>query len=133
MRILVMGCGRVGSSVATLLMREGHEVRIMDLNPESFLRISPEYRESIAFQGDGTSQDDLRQAGITEADAFIAVSSHDTQNAMAAQMARTLFHVNRVVCRMNDPARQQMYQALGIEAVSPITYLTNNILDAVHR
>ena len=119
--------------MATLLMREGHDVRIMDLNPESFLRISPEYRESIAFQGDGTSQDDLRQAGITEADAFIAVSSHDTQNAIAAQMARTLFHVNRVVCRMNDPARQQMYQALGIEAVSPITYLTNNILDAVHR
>jgi len=132
-RVLVMGCGRVGSLVATQLLKEGHEVRIMDLSPESFLRIPPEYRDSIAFQGDGTVQDDLHQAGIDDADVFIAVSSHDTQNALAAQMARTLFNVERVICRMNDPARQQMYESLGLEAVSPITYLTESILNAVHR
>lgn len=133
MRVLIMGCGRVGALVATALLEEGHQVRVMDPSAESFLRIPARYRETVSFQGDGTREEDLRHAGIEEADVFLAVSSRDTPNALAAQIAQHIFGVSRVICRINDPARQEMYTALGLQAVSPIKFLTDSILEAIHR
>ncbi|MBI2871594.1 MAG: TrkA family potassium uptake protein [Chloroflexi bacterium] len=132
MKVLIMGCGRVGAMVATQLAEEGHEVTIMDPNPESFRRL-PQNTGVVALAGDGTDHEVLRRAGIESMDVFVAVSNRDTLNALAAQIARFTFHTPRVVCRLNDPTRQEIYQELGLEAVSPTQLVSQMILDAIHR
>jgi len=127
-----MGCSRVGAVVATALWEEGHEVVVLDPNAESLRRLPEELQES-AIVGDGTLEDDLRKAGVEDTDAFVAVSGRDTANALAAQMAKHVFLVNNVVCRINDPARYEMYTELGLDAVSPTQLISNLILRAVHR
>ncbi len=133
MKVLVMGCGRAGANVGLTLFREGHEVTIMDPNPQSFLRIPAEFRQRISVQGDGTLEADLRRAGIEGVDVFVALSARDTRNALAAQMAKHTFGIKKVVCRINDPVRQEMYQELGLEVVSPTKLISEMILHAVRH
>lgn len=130
MRVIVMGCGRVGARVASALAREGHEVTIFDVNPESFRRL-PEHPNLTALVADGRQQDDLRRVGLEGADAFVAASSRDTANALAAQVAHHLFHIPKVVCRIYDPARQELYTSLGLTALSPTNLISDMILKAV--
>ena len=131
-KVLIMGCGRVGALVASTLCARGDDVRIMDTDPESFRLLPLELRERIAFNGDATSEEVLRAAGIEEAEVFVAVSPRDNRNALAAQMAKYVFGVPRVVCRINEPQRQEMYQKLGLEAVSPTRLISNMIVDTIH-
>ena len=112
-----MGCGGVGKLVANTLWRAGNEVFILDTNPESFRYLSEDLKRR-AVVGDGTRRDDLVAGGIEDADVFVAVSSSDSANAMASQMAKHTFHVDKVVCRINDPASYAMYIELGLDAVS---------------
>ena len=116
--------------VATALWREGHTVAVLDPNAESFRRLPPELQGQATI-GDGMLEDDLRKAGIAEVDAFIAVASRDTANALAAQMAKYVFRVSKVVCRLNDPPRYTMYTELGLEAVSPTHLVSDLILKAI--
>ena len=127
-----MGCGRVGALVATALWSDGHQVLVMDANPESLRRLPPDLQE-IAIVGDGTLEEDLRKAGIEGADGFVAVSSRDTSNLLAAQMAKPVFRINKVVCRIDDPARYDIYTQLGLEAVSPTKILSDLIIEAVQK
>lgn len=126
-----MGCGRVGALVATALWEEGHQVVVLDANHESLRRL-PEDLQQEAIVGDGTLEEDLRKGGIENTDAFVAVSTGDTANVLAAQMAKHVFQVNKVICRIDDTARYEIYTELGLRAVSSTQLLSNLILQTVH-
>ena len=118
MKIVILGCGRVGATLASMLWREGHDVTIIDVNSEAFTRLSPQFK-GHTFVGDGIDEDVLRRAGLEDADAFAAVTNGDNRNIMAAQIAKYIFDVKKVLCRIYDPIRQETYNALGLESVSP--------------
>lgn len=116
MRIIILGCGRVGTYLAQNLDAAGHEVTVIDRNREAFARLGSNYGGRMIL-GTGIDEDVLRKAGIEHADAFIAVSNGDNTNAMAAQIAQHVFHVPRVVARLYDPVREETYRLLGLDTV----------------
>lgn len=118
MKIVILGCGRVGATLATMMSAEGHTVTIIDQNSDSFNRLGPEYQGEQLI-GDGTDEDVLRRAGLEECDAFAAVTNGDNRNIMSAQIAKLTFHVPKVICRIYDPIRQETYNGLGLESISP--------------
>ena len=118
MKVVIMGCGRVGAQLAGLLDTDGHSVSILDTNAYSFRRLPPEFG-GTALIGNGLDEEALKKAGIAEADAFVAVTQGDNRNVMAAQIAKHIFNVPRVMCRIYDPLREEMYSTLGLETISP--------------
>jgi len=116
---MIMGCGRVGAQLATNLDREGHDVTVLDLSASKFARFLPEDFHGRKVVGDGRDQDVLRSAGVEGTDAFVACTAGDNRNVMAAQMAKVIFSVPRVVCRIYDPLREEMYKMLGLRTISP--------------
>lgn len=119
MKVIIMGCGRVGSELAATLDREGHDVTVVDMNDYQFARFLPETFGGRKITGNGIDQDTQRRAGIEEADAFVAATQGDNRNVMAAQIAKHIFGVERVVCRIYDPIREQMYSRLGLRTICP--------------
>ena len=113
-----MGCGRVGAQLATTLDSEGHEVAVLDIDEYAFRRLGSSFRGK-RYVGNGIDQDALRRAGIEQADAFVAVTQGDNRNVMACQIAKHLFGVRRVVCRIYDPIREEIFNERGIETISP--------------
>ncbi len=128
MKVIIMGCGRVGAQLATLLDQEGHSVTALDLDAYSFRRLPPDFK-GTAILGNGLDEEVLRRAGIEEADAFVAVTQGDNRNVMAAQIAQKIFNVKKVVCRIYDPLRRDLYTVLGLEAISPTTILAEMLKD----
>ena len=120
MKVIIMGCGRVGARLATLLDIEGHAVTLLDTDTYSFRRLPADFG-GTALVGNGVDQEDLKKAGIEEADAFVAVTQGDNRNVMSTQIAKHIYHVPRVICRIYDPLRRELYNSLGIEAFSPTT------------
>jgi len=120
MKIVIMGCGRVGAQLAGLLDAEGHAVTVLDIDSYSFRRLPPEFN-GTALIGSGANEEMLKKAGIEEADIFVALTQGDNRNVMAAQIAKHIFNVPRVVCRIYDPLRQELYNTLGLETFSPTT------------
>ena len=118
MKVVIMGSGRVGAQLAGLLDAEGHTVTVLDTDAYSFRRLPPDFG-GTALVGNGLDQEALKRAGIEEADAFVVVTQGDNRNVMAAQIAKHIFNVPRVICRIYDPLRQELYQTLGLEAISP--------------
>jgi len=118
MKVIIMGCGRVGAQLAALLDEDGHKVTVLDIEPYSFRRLPASFK-GTALGGDGTDEDSLKKAGIEEADAFVAVTQGDNRNVMAAQIAKHIFNVPKVVCRIYDPLREELYHTLGLETISP--------------
>ena len=119
MKVVIMGCGRVGAQLATELDRQGHHVTVLDLKASQFQRFLPATFRGRKVVGDGRDQDALRLAGVEGADAFVACTQGDNRNVMAAQMAKILFDVPRVVCRIYDPMREELYRMLGLRTISP--------------
>ena len=115
-----MGCGLVGAELATLLDSEENQVTILDLDPDSFERLPPTFKGE-ALIADGTEPEDLERAGIEEADVFIVLTQGDNRNIMASQIAKHVFNVPRVLCRIYDPLRRDLFSSLGLEAISPTT------------
>lgn len=113
-----MGCGRVGASVATRLASEGHEVTVLDLQETAFRRLPPTFL-GRRLVGSGVDQRDLEEAGLRGADAFLALSQGDNRNIFAAQLARHIFDVPRVVTRLYDPFRGEIFARLGLRTFSP--------------
>ncbi len=128
MRIVIMGCGRVGSRLAGLLDSDRHSVTIMDIDSYSFRRLSPDFK-GTALVGNGIDEEDLRKAGIDQADIFVALTQGDNRNIMACQMAKHIFNVPRVVCRIYDPLRQELYSTLGLETFSPTTIFAQMLIE----
>ena len=120
MKVVIMGCGRVGAQLAGLLDTDGHSVTVLDTDAYSFRRLPPTF-SGTALIGNGLNEEVLKKAGIEEADAFVAVTQGDNRNVMASQIAKHIFNVPKVVCRIYDPLRQELYNTLGLEAFSPTT------------
>jgi trk system potassium uptake protein TrkA len=132
MRVIIVGCGRVGSTLARQLGESGHGVTIIDLNQEAFLRLGSDF-QGTTLLGTGIDEDVLRKAGIESADAFVAVTNRDNTNAMASQIAKEIFHVRRVIARLYDPIREEIYQTLGLDTVSPTRIGVERIMEKLHE
>jgi trk system potassium uptake protein len=130
MYVLIMGCGRVGARLATLLVDAGHEVTILDVNSQAFWRLGPDFR-GTSMVGNGIDVDILRRAGIERADAFVACTQGDNRNIMASQIARHIFKVPKVVTRVYDPIRQDTFAELGLETISPTVLGANAFMEAL--
>ena len=118
MKVLIMGCGRVGAQLAGLLDRAGHSVTILDIEAYSFRRLPATFK-GTALVGNGLDQEVLKRAGIEDAEVFIALTQGDNRNVMACQVAKHIFQVPRVICRVYDPLRNELYSSLGLETLSP--------------
>jgi trk system potassium uptake protein TrkA len=124
MKCLIVGCGRVGGLLAGRLDGEGHEVTIIDENTVAFAKNLPQSFNGATVLGNGIDMDVLRGAGIAETDVFVIVTQGDNRNLMGAQIAKEIFGVRRVLCKVNDPIRAQTYRSRGIETWSRTTILS---------
>lgn len=121
MRIIIMGCGRVGEQLARLMDGEGHELAVIDYDSGALARLGPDFK-GRKVKGVGFDRNVLIEAGIEQADAFAATSSSDNANIVAARIARTVFQVPRVVARLYDPRRAEIYRRLGTLTISSTTW-----------
>jgi trk system potassium uptake protein TrkA len=128
--VVIMGCGRVGARVAFLLDHAGHRVAVIDVDSRSFRRLAADFKGETVI-GTGIDEDVLRKAGIETADAFVAVTNGDNRNIMASQVARHVFDVPEVVCRIYDPVREDAYRRLGLTTVCPTTTIAAQVLEHV--
>ncbi|MBX6722143.1 MAG: TrkA family potassium uptake protein [Dactylosporangium sp.] len=127
MYIVIMGCGRVGSTLAVSLEARGHSVAVIDQNPDAFRRLGADF-SGITVTGIGFDRGVLIEAGIERADAFAAVSSGDNSNIISARVARETFGVQRVVARIYDSKRAEVYERLGIPTVATVRWTADRIL-----
>jgi trk system potassium uptake protein len=125
--LVIMGCGRVGSSLARSLERRGHTVAVIDVNPDAFRRLGPDF-DGRTVKGVGFDQEVLLEAGIREAEGFAAVSSGDNSNILAARVVRETFDVHNVVARIYDPGRAEVYERLGIPTVATVRWASDQVL-----
>ncbi|HEX6919600.1 MAG TPA: TrkA family potassium uptake protein [Actinomycetes bacterium] len=127
MHIVIMGCGRVGSTLAHIVEDRGHTVAVVDRKSEAFRRLGSSF-QGRRVTGIGFDRDCLREAGIEEAQAFAAVSSGDNSNILAARVARETFGVENVVARIYDPGRAEVYQRLGIPTVATVRWTADQMV-----
>jgi trk system potassium uptake protein len=127
MKVIIMGYGRIGSQVGKLLTDKCHDVTIIDHDADADGRLGPDFKGRI-FRGLGFDQNVLLQAGINEAEAFVAASHSDNANIVAARIARNIYHVPRVVARLFDPIRAEIYQRLGLITISPNNWGAERII-----
>jgi trk system potassium uptake protein len=132
MRVLVMGCGRLGAHLAGLLDADGHQITILDTDSYSFRRLPPDFH-GTALVGNGVDEEALRKAGIQDMDMFVALSDGDNRNIMAAQIAKHMFNVPRVICRLYDPLRQEVFDTLGLETFSPTTIFAQMLRTRIEK
>jgi trk system potassium uptake protein TrkA len=125
--VVIMGCGRVGSTLARSLEDRNHTVSVIDSNPDAFRRLGPSFN-GTKVTGYGFDQAVLSEAGIERADAFAAVSSGDNSNIIAARVARETFGIDQVVARIYDPGRAEVYQRLGITTVATVKWTADQVL-----
>jgi trk system potassium uptake protein TrkA len=125
--VVIMGCGRVGSTLAHNLEDRNHTVSIIDSNPDAFRRLGPSFN-GTKVTGIGFDQGVLERAGVEKADAFAAVSSGDNSNIIAARVARETFGIQQVVARIYDPGRAEVYQRLGITTVATVKWTADQVL-----
>lgn len=116
MRIVIAGCGRVGSELALTLADEGNDVSVIDSRPEALRRLGSTFNGSV-HEGLAYDVDVLTEAGLEYADAFVAVTNQDNANLMAVQVAKVVFNVPKTIARLDDPAREEAYRALDIQYV----------------
>ena len=128
-KIVILGCGRVGSTLAKQMSGEGHDVTVLDQTSDSFRRLGPKFKGQ-RLVGSGLDQDLLKRAHTVDADVFIAVTQGDNTNIMAAQIAREVFAVSRVMARIYDPIRAQAYRELGITTLCTTTLAAGLLHDA---
>lgn len=132
MKVVIMGCGRVGARLASMLDQEGHDVTVLDTQPEAFRRLWPNFGGTREV-GNGIDQDTLARIGVGEAEAFIAVTQGDNRNVMATQIAKHIFGVPRALCRIYDPIREEIYRGMGLETISPTVAGAQLLKDTLER
>ena len=116
MNLVILGCGRIGSTLARSMSKDGHRVSIIDRKSEAFRRLGPDFGGQMVV-GNGIDDAVLKKAGIEQADAFVAVTNGDNTNIMSVQIAKERFHVQKVCARIYDPIRACAYRELGIETI----------------
>jgi trk system potassium uptake protein TrkA len=117
-RVLIVGCGRVGSTLARALASEGNDVAVVDVSRRAFERLGENFPGQVVL-GSGTDQEVLEQAGADKADCFISVTNGDNRNIMSAQIAREIFSIPRVMTRIYDPIRAKVYREIGLYTYCP--------------
>lgn len=127
MHIVIMGCGRVGASLARSLERKGHSVAVIDMVHDAFRRLGPDF-QGKTVKGVGYDRDVLKRAGIERAEGFAAVSSGDNSNILAARVVRETFEVHNVVARIYDQNRAEVYERLGIPSVATVRWASDMVL-----
>ena len=127
MKIVIVGCGRVGASAAELWDQAGHEVVILDIVTRAFERLPTAFR-GTAIRGDGTDEDVLRRAGVEGADVFLALTEGDNRNIMAAQLGIEALSARKTVAKVNDPVRAEAYAHLGIATLCRTNLMATQIL-----
>lgn len=125
-KVVIVGCGRVGSRLALQLVEEGHEVTVIDQASSAFTRLGDNFA-GTALLGNGIDEDMLKRAGIEEADAFCALTNGDNRNIMSAEMAQHVFNVPKVICRIYDPIRFEVYRELGLGVICPTIMGTESV------
>jgi trk system potassium uptake protein TrkA len=125
--VVIMGCGRVGTTIAASLEAAGHSVAVVDQDKDAFRRLPPNFAGTQVI-GVGFDRDTLVEAGIEQADAFVAVSSGDNSNIISARVARETFGVDNVVARIYDPRRAEVYSRLGIPTVATVRWTADEML-----
>lgn len=126
MRVIIVGCGRVGAGLAERLARSGNDVTVVDLKTESFSRLEPDF-PGRAIRADGTEEDVLRRLDTQDADMFFALTEGDNRNVLAAQLATETFGVERVVAKINDPVRAEAYTTLGLATICRTRLLVDEL------
>src|ERR1700690_3039422 len=130
MKVTIMGCGRIGSQVSELMSRQGHSVTVIDHDDNAIGRLGPNFKGRVV-QGFGFDRNVLMNAGIEQADAFVSASASDNANIVAARIARNIFKVPRVIARLYDPRRAEIYQRLGLMTISTTTWGAERIYELV--
>lgn len=130
MRVVIVGCSRLGARLAGLLDADGNTVTVIDLDSTAFRRLPESFTGSTVI-GTGIDEDILLAAGIDQSDVFIAATNGDNRNIMAAQLAAKAFNVKHVLCRIYDPVRAEAYRALGIHTICPTVRVADIFLDAL--
>jgi trk system potassium uptake protein len=125
--IVIMGCGRVGSTLARSLEKRGHTVAVIDVVPDAFRRLGPDFNGKTV-KGVGFDREVLLESGIEQAGAFAAVSSGDNSNILAARVVRETFGVHNVCARIYDPGRAEVYERLGIPTVATVRWASDQVL-----
>lgn len=115
---IIIGCGRLGANLANTLSDNGEDVLIIDKNKEAFRKLSPAFG-GLSLNGDATDLDVLQEAQINNATTVIAVTNNDNANILVAQVAREMFHIERVIARLYDPEREYVYHEFGIDTICP--------------
>jgi trk system potassium uptake protein TrkA len=128
MKILIVGCGRVGSGIARVLASQNHKVSIVDKDPQAFERLGEDLKGQI-FTGVGFDRDTLLKMGIERADALAAVTTNDDTNIVAARIAKFIFRVPRVVARLYDVRQAEIYRRLGLQTIAPTEWGIHRITD----
>jgi trk system potassium uptake protein TrkA len=129
MRIIVIGCGRVGARVAAELDQRGEKVTVIDISARAFSRL-PQSFGGETVRGNGTDEDVLRGAGAEQADLVMTLTEGDNRNALAAQLAKHTFGAPRVIAKINDPLRGEAYRALGLETICRTIILGDALVEA---
>jgi trk system potassium uptake protein TrkA len=128
MNVIIMGCGRLGSRIAGILDRQGHHVTVIDASESAFRRLGDAFGGDRVV-GNGMDASTLERAGIESADAFMAITQGDNRNYFSSQMAHEVYGVKRVLCRVYDPVREEIFRDLGLETFSPTSYGAQIMVD----
>ncbi|HEX4905601.1 MAG TPA: TrkA family potassium uptake protein [Acidimicrobiales bacterium] len=128
MHVVIVGCGRVGSSISRRLLDDGHSVALIDTDPQAFEKRFPEGFAGTKVVGFGFDRDVLAQAGIDHAQALAAVTSGDNSNIIVARIARETYQVEHVVARIYDPGRALVYRRLGIPTIATVEWTTDQAM-----
>ena len=130
MNIVILGCGRVGANLALQMEEAGHDVTVIDSSNDAFARLGNKFHGDTVL-GNGVDAEILRRAGIEQADAFAAVTNGDNRNIMASQIAKEIFHVKKVICRIYDPLRERTFRELGLETICPTILVSNLVAKSI--
>jgi trk system potassium uptake protein TrkA len=128
MKVIIVGCGRVGSGLARILSLHGHSIAVVDKDPIAFERLGPGFKGD-KFTGFGFDREILIRAGIEQADGFAAVTTSDEMNVVAARLAQRVFRVPRVAVRIYEPGKAEIYRQLGLRTISPVSLGIHHLAD----
>ena len=131
MNVIIVGCGRVGSTLARLMFSDGHNVTIVDQQSESFRRLGSRFKGQRII-GNGIDEEVLKRAGVEKCDVFVAVTQGDNRNIMSSQIAKQIYNVQKVLTRINDPVRADLYRSLGITTLCGTTLLSGLMRDFIN-